>query len=122
MSNPLYEQLKTKVEASPLAQDKFGVNPLGWRQDFSEAERLRSLAVAGAFSNLFSNIFETISNFGETLDRARLANALSKLDEARLADIGLNRTDLPAYVAGYVTEAQVAGDVSATRESVRKAA
>lgn len=122
MSNPLYEQLKTKVDASSLTQDKIESNHLDWHEDYLEAERLRSLAVARMFANLFSKSLASFSTFGGALDRARSTNALSKMDENGLAKIGLSRTDLPAFVAGYMTSFQTADDISATRQNIRKAA
>ena len=122
MSNPLYEQVKARVEASSLAQGNFGANPLGWHKDLLEAERLRSMAVARVFANLFSKSFASFAILGGALDRARSANALSKLDETSLADIGLKRSDLPAFVAGYVIEPKTGTDTSVTRQSVKRAA
>lgn len=122
MSNPLYEQLKTKVEASSLTHDRFDANHLDWHEDLLEAERLRSLAIARIFANLFSKGLASLSTFGGALERARSANALSKMDGNRLAKFGLDRTDLPAFVAGYVTNFQTATDISDTRQNIRKAA
>ena len=102
MSNPLYENVKAKVEASSLARDQFGNNPLEWHEDLLETERLRSLEVAKVFADLFARIIPAIANFGGAVDRARFANTLSTLDEKNLAAFGLQRTDLPGFVAGFV--------------------
>jgi len=122
MSNPLYEQVKLKVEASPLAQASSGRNPFAWREELYQAERIRSLAVARAFSNLFMNICSAIANLDGAVNRARTANSLSKLEETRLADIGLKRSDLPGYVAGIVQDAKKSISESPSRKYIKKAA
>lgn len=122
MSNPLYEQVKVKVEASPLAQGRSGSNPMDWHNDVLAAERLRSLAVAGAFGKLFSKCFSAFAGFGGAVNRARTANSLSTLDEPALAKVGLKRSDLPGYVAGYVESAQNSIKLFEARQSAKKAA
>jgi hypothetical protein len=123
MSNPLYEQVKVKVDASPLARDQSGFDhPLDWHNDVLAAERLRSLAVAAAFGKLFSKFFSAFSGFGGAVDRAHTANSLMPLDEPMLAKIGLKRTDLPGYIAGYVESAQNSIKLFEDRENAKKAA
>ncbi|NQU70298.1 MAG: hypothetical protein HQ514_07095 [Rhodospirillales bacterium] len=122
MSNPLYEQVKVKVEASSLAQGQPGSNPLDWHDDVLKAERLRSLAVAAAFGKLFSKCFSAFSGFGGTVDRAYTANRLSTLDESSLTKTGFKRTDLPGYVAGYVESAQNSIKLFEARHNAKKAA
>lgn len=122
MSNPLYENVKAIVEASSLAQDQFGNSPLDWHENLLEAERLRSLEVARVFADLFARIISAVANFGGAVDRARSANALSALDEKSLENIGLNRADLPGFVAGFVEDAQKSVAQSESRQGVKKAA
>jgi len=122
MSNPLYENVKAKVEASSLARDQFGNNPLEWHEDLLEAERLRSLEVAKVFADLFARIIPAIANFGGAVDRARFANTLSTLDEKNLAAFGLQRTDLLGFVAGFVEDANKSVNQPESRQGVKKAA
>ena len=122
MSNPLYENVKAKVEASSLARDQFGNNPLDWHEDLLEAERLRSLEVARVFADLFARIIPAIANFGGAVDRARFANTVSTLDEKNLAAFGLQRTDLPGFVAGFVEDAKKSVNQPESRQGVKIAA
>lgn len=122
MSNPLYENVKVKVEASSLARDQFGNNPLDWHEDLLEAERLRSLEVARVFADLFARIIPAIANFGGAVDRARFANTLSTLGEKNLAAFGLQRTDLPGFGTGFVEDAKISVNQPESRQGVKKAA
>jgi hypothetical protein len=121
MSNPLYEQVKAKVEASSFAADQSADFPLNWHDYVRKAEHLRSASVARVIGNLFSRMVSVFSGAGGPggpggmVERARTANALSALDEADLAKLGLKQTDLPGYVAGQATQPRKPADQSPTK-------
>lgn len=118
MSNRLDVTDKTKVET------QMG---LGHRADqhfeLNRAERLRAEAVGRMLGSLFTSIGGALGRFRETLARARRANELAALDDHMLSDIGMQRSDIPAFVAGQIAfAAKVVAEAESRRDKMQTAA
>ena len=101
------------------AEDKQHVGvPFGFdnideqRAILRRAEALRAEVVGNMVSTVARVIAKEIgAAFGEfrnSLARARTAQELSSLDDRTLADIGIRRSDIPAFVAGQIDFAREA--------------
>ncbi len=117
MSNRLYakDTNKSEVRSNPGLGDD-------WQTQLRLAEVHRGEVLGELVVKAFRGIGAMFSNFGQAIARARTASELSALDDRMLADIGLSRGDIPAFVAGHIKSAQQAIANSAHRSEVRKAA
>ncbi len=117
MSNRLYAKDTNKMEAPSypgLGDD--------WQSQLRRAEIHRGEVLGELVVKAFRGIGAMFSNFGQAIARARTASELSALDDRMLADIGLTRGDIPAFVAGHIQSARQAIANSGHRAEVRKAA
>lgn len=117
MSNRLYTNDSNKSEVrSDLGFDA------DWQTEIRRAEVQRAEVLGELIGKAFNGIRAMFSNFGQAIARARTAGELSALDDKTLADIGLNRSDIPGFVAGHI---QLARDSIAEyehRTEIREAA
>ncbi len=95
MSDRLKAQGRIELEAA-LLQGEID----DYRRIVSEAETMRAREFGRLLRMVASWIGRTIKNCSEALARARAANELAALDDRTLADIGIARSDIPAFVAG----------------------
>lgn len=126
MSNRLYAQDKQHVEV-PFDFDSLREQ----RAVLSRAEALRGeatirlIAAAGRMiAAACAEIKAAFAEFSNSVARARTAQELSTLDDRILADIGISRSDIPAFVAGQIDSARaaIANDRAKRPDETRTAA
>jgi uncharacterized protein YjiS (DUF1127 family) len=80
-----------------------------WSDEFqnrtmTEARRQQAMAVADSFGGAYVAVMNFAKTLAQSVARAlvqaRQLSELSRLSDRQLADIGINRSDIPAIVAG----------------------
>ena len=97
-------------------------NQLSLQEIRREAEILRSTVFALAIKTLFSRLAQSISTQRGLISRARTVQNITKFDDNWLAEFGMRRVDIPAYVAGQVNPARETAVKSHNTTELREAA
>lgn len=83
--------------------------PYTWSDEFqnrvmTEARRRQAMAMADSLGNAYVAVAKfakaLVESVARAIKQARQLEELSRLSDRQLADIGINRCDIPAIVAG----------------------
>lgn len=82
-----------------------------------QAEIMRGEVVADLFSRATAAIRRFFAKIERVLEEARTMGELAKLDDRTLADIGISRSDIPAYATRRLNEIQAQAEAQEQRKA-----